>query len=121
MPKTYDLQKSSLWYEGDMHGLVQFGQNLVQEMCTKVYWVADFHESWCSESHNYLVAYMNFSQFLLSDLDEINIIDLHVMLLIIYEFFEKWHREDHTFLIGIEEITFTYVMWDNKTFWKKRV
>ena len=53
---------------------------------------------------------MNFSLFLLSDLDEISIIDLHVILLIIYEFFEKWHREDHTYHIGIKEITFTCVM-----------
>jgi len=53
---------------------------------------------------------MNFSLFLLSDLNEINIIDLHTMLFIIYEFFEKWHREDHTFLSGIKEIIFTYVM-----------
>jgi len=53
---------------------------------------------------------MNFSLFLLSDLAEINILYLHTMLLITYEFFEKWHTEDHTFLIGIKEITFTCVM-----------
>ena len=53
---------------------------------------------------------MNFSLFLLSDLDEINIIDLHVMLLIIYEFFEKLHREYHTYCIGIKEITSPCVM-----------
>jgi len=53
---------------------------------------------------------MSFSLFLLSDLEEINIIDLHVMLLIVYKFFEKWHREDHNFLVGMKEITFTCVM-----------
>jgi len=33
-------------------------------------------------------------------------------------FLKKQHREVRTFVVGVKEITFTRVNWDNTEFWK---
>jgi hypothetical protein len=45
-----------------------------------------------------------------SNLVEIPYNDLELMLLGIYEFHKNWHREGHSFLMGINEIKFMYVL-----------
>ena len=45
--------------------------------------------------------------------------DLHATLLRTCEFSEKWHRKGTAFLMGVNEITFTGVLWARMTFESK--
>jgi hypothetical protein len=38
------------------------------------------------------------------------ITDLHIICLSICDFHEHWHTEGHTFVTGLNEITFTHVL-----------
>jgi hypothetical protein len=45
--------------------------------------------------------------------------DLHVTLLSTCEFSENWHRKGRTFLMGVNEVTFSGVSWARMTFESK--
>jgi len=40
------------------------------------------------------------------------LIDLHMIFLSIYEFHERWQTEGHMLFMGLNEITFTHILWN---------
>jgi len=55
-------------------------------------------------------------RFLLPDLNEILYKRLNTLLLCIYGFHQSQHRQNHIFLMGINEIMFMYVPWNCMNF-----
>jgi hypothetical protein len=89
--------------------IVRFGYNLAQEIFIGIYEVImSFTKIAALKALFYLGPFCIFHIYCPICMG-FGIRDLHLMLLRICEFSANWHRQGRTFLIGVNEITFTSV------------